>query len=149
MNRSVGIKTIVVSLMLMAGALYVGALAVTPSLIGIESSEALALSDVLLKRTSTDDTNQRFTSSVERYTLQGNVVNTGEEELPVPLVRMVLLDRDGKELYRWWVKHSRETVGKGETMPFVMTDIDIPKEEGMRLRIDLGNWLELALRDTK
>lgn len=146
-RRRVGVKTLFASGILTLGVLYIAALLFTPSLLGIQSSEQLALADVVLKRTSTDSTNQRFTSSVERYTLEGKVLNQGDETVKAPLVRMVLYSRDGTELNRWWVKYARSTLDKGEAVPFVLTDLDIPKEEGIHIHVDLGNWLELALRN--
>jgi hypothetical protein len=62
---------------------------------------------------------------------------------------MVLLDRNGAEMKRWWIELADEQIKKNSNVSFAMNDIDVPKEEGIQLRLDLGNWLELALRNTK
>jgi predicted Zn finger-like uncharacterized protein len=76
MSQGIGLRSIFFGVIAIIAMIYLGVLTFTPSFFGIEDSEPLALADVVLKRTSTDNTNQRFTSSVERYNLQGVVYST-------------------------------------------------------------------------
>jgi len=48
----------------------------------------------------------------------GRIVNVGQEELPVPPIRVALTDRDKRELYHWSFSASVATLHPGQAVPF-------------------------------
>jgi len=139
-------KTAMVSLVLTVAAAGVGILDFMPWLIGMPSSEGLAFVDMQAHPAAAPGNGAHASGKNERFVLEGTIVNNGHETHQQPDIRVVLLNKDGKEVHRWWRKPHNESIAAGGKSPFSMPDIDIPKEDGMRLRIDMGNWLELALR---
>lgn len=142
----ISLRAAALSMLLIALCAYTGLLALMPEMMDIQSTSALTFSGVGIHHEAGASGSQRFSGTVERYTVEGNIVNTGVDTLPSPKVRVVLLDKNGTELKRWQVKHSKDILRTGETMPFMLPGIDLPKDETLTLRLDLGNWLQLALR---
>lgn len=112
-----------------------------PRLIGIPDSRELSFANVHIK-----DTGKAPDNKLERYALEGFIVNKGEEPRGHLLVRLALVDKDGHTLKRWWLRQHEGDVKAGGRVQFAMPELDIPKGNGLHFRLDMGNWLELALR---
>jgi predicted Zn finger-like uncharacterized protein len=135
-------------LVLMGAAAYACILAFLPALVGLPDSRELVFTDVRLKQMPPLEAGQRFSKLSDVYYVEGFIVNNGAKPLPPPGVRIVLVDRNGVQVREWQVQHTQASIAPGESMPFVAPELETPRAEGMKFRLDLGNKLELALRPT-
>lgn len=113
-----------------------------PSFIGVPPTTGLAFTDVAI----TPVESGHAPDSMKRYTLTGRIVNNAQETLPSPTVRLTLLDGSGRAVRRWWLPQHQMPLAPGASTPFSLSELDAPNDQPLKLRLDLGNWLELAVR---
>lgn len=114
-----------------------------PDLLGMNSSTGLTLADVVIKPDPGEDG-----SKTGSYFIEGNLVNTTQDEKNAPHVRIVLSDKTGKEVKTWSIKPDASVITPGARLHFA-GPVETGAGEGMKLRLDIGNTLELALRPVK
>lgn len=107
--------------------------------IGMEESHSVKLANLSITKLPNK---QRTT-----YALHGNVVNTGEEEQPIPAVRIRLMAENGEVLREW--KYAQPGMMKPhETLPFSADKLDAAyKNQAHHFQVDIGSGFETALRD--
>lgn len=135
------IRSIAASILLLGIAGVLGVLNFMPSLINdAVPSTGLSMQDVTMRRTA-------ITPSGDRYLVEGDIINTTEQAIKLPLLRIVLLDKNGFEYRRWhYLQQEHKEIAPGASMHFTAEGLEAPVLEGGRLRLDLGSKLELALR---
>lgn len=108
---------------------------------GLPSSNGLTLADISLKAVVDNE------SKPAGYALDGHIVNATQEARRAPDVRFVLTDKQGKPLKSWSVAPDAGVIAPGGKLHF---SSPVPEGEmGMKLRLDVGNPLELLLRPLK
>lgn len=131
------------AVVLTAAAVGAGLVDLAPTLVGLPDSHGLAFADMKIQPAAPAGTHA---GKAVRFVLEGNITNKTQATLAEPDIRIALLNHDGREIRRWWRKGQHAAIAAGGKVPFSIPDLDIPREDGMRLRLDMGNWLELALR---
>ena len=110
----------------------------TPQWVGLPSSAGLMLGDIGISKQK-DENNTA-------YQISGKIVNTTKEIRSIPILRVTLVDNDGKSLQFWDFPGDNQSVEPGKPVPFNTGDLDILLSKGTRFVVELGNPLELALR---
>ena len=112
-----------------------------PGLFGQPPSIGLALVEVALSKLETDDEKK------PRYAISGKIINTSDAPLPLPVLRITLVDKEGNTLQPWEDRSAKGTLLQpGEEMPFNFDALEPRFTRGTRFVLDLGSPLELALR---
>lgn len=110
-----------------------------PGLFGFANSKDFVLADVKLTR---HEHERR-----PHYSLAGNILNTGDEEKHIPHLRVTLVDDEGSPLDYWDVAVTELSLAPGKTVAFDTGELDVRFSKDIRFVVELGNGLELALRD--
>lgn len=135
-------------------ALKIGALSMTglaacltlfffvPGLFGFSPSHGIALADVTLAKIDETKENRPV------YAISGKIINTADKPLSIPIMRITLVDAQGNKLQPWEDSSAQgRELAPGEEIPFNFDDLALRFSSGTRFVIDLGNSLELALRE--
>ncbi|HEY5239567.1 MAG TPA: DUF3426 domain-containing protein [Rhizomicrobium sp.] len=81
------------------------------AMLGLETNaEGVAFVDVSYARETED--------GAPVLAVSGRIVNVGNQELPVPPIRVALTDHDKRELYHWSFSASVATLHPGQAVPF-------------------------------
>lgn len=107
-------------------------------LFGATSTKGLAFAELKMEREEEE--------SKTRFILSGKIVNHATVERTVPIVRVLLKDKDGGEV--WARKYPVNIALKpGEDYPFRIVNVETSFGEKVEtVVIDLGNSMELMLR---
>jgi predicted Zn finger-like uncharacterized protein len=89
-------------------------------------SEGIALTDIAYQHEVED--------GQPVLSVSGKVVNIGNRELPVPIIRVMLSDQDRHEIYHWMFDAGVQTLKPGAESPFV-TRLSSPPAEARNLNI--------------
>ena len=90
------------------------------------NARGIALTDIAYK--------QEYEDGQPVLSVTGKVVNVSNRELPVPDIRVVLLDEQQHELYRWTFDAGIPTLKPGAESPF-MTRLSSPPPEARNLNV--------------
>lgn len=112
----------------------------SPSMIGSPPSKDFVLTDLAIAK-------QEIEGAKPIYTISGNIHNTADEQKPVPVLRVTLVDGSGSALQYWDFSEEGKTLTGGGTQPFTTGEIDVLFTLADRFVIELGSPLELSLRD--
>lgn len=146
-KKKPGAELIVATGLLGAIAAALAVLVFMPSLLGFEPTSPLTFETVTLNRTGhLESDGTRFAKSTDTYSVTGVVINKGQETLAMPKLRLTLLDGQGKKLHEWMQSLPGTQIKADERVRFALSDLDMPTVEKARLRIEVGNPLELSLR---
>lgn len=77
--------------------------------------------------------------------VKGQVVNTTDERRKVPKIIIKLYDSNNKQMTSLEYKAPKERLKAGETIPFEPKINNVP-DEVTKIVVDMGNFLELAVR---
>lgn len=136
-----GIKASVFGFAAIAAALLL--LVLKPGMYGYPPSKGLALAEVnMLSRL--DDRSPENRRPI--YEISGKILNTTEETLPVPVLRITLTDKEGTPLQYWDFSEAGRTLEGGKNIPFTTGPLDIKFTQPSRFIVELGNEMELAMR---
>jgi len=80
------------------------------------------------------------------YEISGKILNTTEQTLEVPILRITLLDAEGTALQYWDFSETGATLEGGKTIPFSSGPLDVKFKKASRFMVELGSEMELALR---
>jgi hypothetical protein len=81
------------------------------AMLGLETNaEGVAFVDVSYARETED--------GAPVLAVSGRIVNVGNQELPVPPIRVALTDQEKRELYHWSFSASVATLHPGQAVPF-------------------------------
>jgi predicted Zn finger-like uncharacterized protein len=81
-----------------------------------------------------------------RFLLTGKVVNESPKPRTIPLVRVVLTDKDGKEIWSREYEVSKD-VAAGDEYPFRISNVETSfGNQVHRVTMDLGNEMQLSFR---
>jgi predicted Zn finger-like uncharacterized protein len=112
-----------------------------PGLFGFASSNGLVFADVTLVKLDKMEDNRPV------YAISGKLINTTDETLTIPIMRIALVDSEGVTLQPWEDSSAQgRTMAPKEEIPFNFDDLNVRFTSGERFILDLGNKLELALR---
>jgi predicted Zn finger-like uncharacterized protein len=111
------------------------------SLIGVESTEGLALADVQFRT--------REGRSKVNYVIEGKIVNESQEIRKVPVLRVALVDAQGTWLLsREYEAEDGAEIKPGESYAFKATRLETAFADRVdHLTVDIGNGIELMLRE--
>ena len=70
-------------------------------------------------------------------TVSGTLTNVADRELPVPQIRIGLVDNDKREVYHWTVAPDVITLKPGQSTHFV-TQLSNPPDEAINYRVELA-----------
>lgn len=114
-----------------------------PALYGYPPSAGLALAEVnMLSRL--DDKHPENRHPI--YEISGKILNTAEETLEVPVLRITLTDKEGTPLQYWDFSEKGRTLEGGKNIPFTTGPLDIKFNQPSKFVVELGNEMELAMR---
>lgn len=143
-NRIMMVAAVALVLMLCVSALFTfreqlqGPLAPVYGLLGMPSSQGLALADVSFRA--------REARNKTRYIVEGKIVNESGEERKVPLLRVAIADKDGN----WIASREYEDDARlkpGEAYPFKASNLETSFVDKVdHLVVEIGNGVELMLR---
>jgi predicted Zn finger-like uncharacterized protein len=122
---------------LAAAAVLLAVLWLRPQLLGLSPSTELALADAKVMKQTTD--------KHPVYSVSGNIINTGEHTVSVPVLRITLVDSEGSALQYWDISEPGTMIEGGKALPF-SRELELRFSRGERFVIELGNAVELALR---
>lgn len=109
-----------------------------PSVFGFTRSKGLVLADVGILRVANKDSTS--------YQLSGKIANASDKPLPVPTLRVTLVDDNGNALQYWDFTGDPAMIKPGKNTPFSTGDLEMRFSKGSRFVVELGNAMELALR---
>jgi predicted Zn finger-like uncharacterized protein len=111
------------------------------SVIGYPSSKGVELIDMKMEKTQLP--------GKTTYDISGAIINTLQKSVPVPAVRIRLIDEHYNELRRW--DFSQEKMMKpNESLPFSapkLRALSGTEKDAYAFIVDIGNGLEMMLRD--
>ncbi len=113
-------------------------LIVKPEMLGYAHTKGLALSDVIMTELPGGQN-----PAIE---ISGKIVNTTTQPMRVPTMRITLTDKEGAALQYWEFSSDNSVIEPGKPLPFATSDLEIRFSTASRFVIDLGNSLELKLR---
>jgi predicted Zn finger-like uncharacterized protein len=109
-----------------------------PQLAGYAPSKGVAFKDVnVIELPGGDD------PAVE---ISGTIINTTSEPMRVPTLHVTLTDKEGSALQYWEFSSDNSMLEPDKTLPFSTGDLNIRFSTADRFVIDIGNPLELVLR---
>ena len=111
---------------------------------GMRGSDGFVLENLSVKQFKALG-GDRF-SNMPTYIIQGNIRNIGDTPKPMPVLRVRLEGEDGEEYYVRSHRDSEKVIAVGESMPFVSDKLKRPDEGATRFIVEIGGWMELALR---
>lgn len=128
---------------LLAAAIALMLLWLAPQTYGYPHSKGFALAEVgMFSRL--DDKHPENKQPV--YEVSGKILNTSEQTLLVPILRVTLVDKEGTALQYWDYSEKGATLEPGKTIPFTTGPLDIKFKKAARFVVELGSELELKLR---
>lgn len=80
------------------------------------------------------------------YDISGKIVNTTQEPLLVPILRVTAVDSGGSSLQFWEFSEAGKTLAAGENIPFTTGPLETRFTSAERFVVELGSSLELSLR---
>lgn len=89
----------------------------------------------------------RFTMK-PMYKIGGTIRNTSAQTKMVPVIRVTLTDQDGAVVYRRESK-DRKSLPPGDTVDFLMENLEQPEKAHTHFIVEMGDDLELALRSVE
>ncbi len=111
------------------------------SLVGYPSSKGIELIDMKMEKTQLP--------GKTTYDISGAIINKLEHSVPIPTVRIRLVDEHNQELRRW--DFSQEKMMKpNESLPFTapkLRALNGTEKDAYAFVVDIGNGLEMMLRD--
>ena len=135
-NTPLALKAMVVMFIVLTTAL--GLFMTMPKLFVIAPSKGLVLADIKIQK-HTDD-------KINTVEITGNILNSSDDVLKIPKIRVILLDGADNPLQSWEFKSNGEALKPTDTMPFSTGDLNMKFSIAKRFVIDMGTPIELALR---
>lgn len=80
------------------------------------------------------------------YAVSGKLVNTTDKEIKPPTVRITLVDKEGNAL-QYWEPQMPEKIAANDAPSFSFGPLETRFSKADRLVVEMGNSLELNLRD--
>lgn len=109
------------------------------SLIGLPTSDGLALADVTFR--------ERPSRDKARFIVEGHIVNESSEPRRVPILRVAIADAQGEWIVAREYEAEATTLQPGESYPFKATRLDTSFVDRVdHLVVDIGSGPELTLR---
>ncbi len=122
-----------------AGAVVMSLAAFHPAFLTLTPSKGLVLSEVGFSKVSEGDK--------QSYEISGKISNLTGRIIPVPNLRVTLVDDDGKSLQYWDFGSGNEpAIGPWNKLPFNTGDLEARSPRGTRFVVEIGSSLELPLR---
>lgn len=112
-----------------------------PSWIGYKSTSGIQLKDIKFR--------QDLSQKRGRYIISGMIANNTDHRVKAPILRVSLLDEHGNNLQYWEFEDDSINIEPGKEIPFNADQLESRFSRGTHLVVDLGNSLELALREMK
>ncbi len=110
-----------------------------PATIGYPPSKGLMLSEVGFAKLSDGDQ--------KTYEISGKISNITGRVIPVPNLRVTLVDDDGKSLQYWDFGHGDTApIGPWNKLPFNTGTLEAKLSKGTRFVVEIGSALEMPLR---
>lgn len=134
---SMGIKIATASFAVLA--LLLASIVYAPGLFGFPSSNGLVLADVTMT--------ERPIEGMTLYEIKGNIQNTTQATMPVPILRVSLIDKVGSEVRYWEFSEKGSKLEAGKSTEFTTGELGVTAL-GDRFIVELGNRLELKMRRT-
>jgi len=134
-RTAVGLKAMVVLMFLLVVGL--GMFIAKPDMV-TSSSVGLTLADVKF--------NKKIDGQSTIVEINGNIMNSGNVDKPIPTMRVMLLDERDSPLQFWEYDGGGRTLKSKENIPFTTGNLNIKFTTGKRFVVELGTPLELALR---
>ncbi len=134
---SAPVATVAITALLGALALVLAILALAPSLAGYAPSRGLVMADVNMTK--------RPIQGMTLYEITGKFHNTTAEAMPVPILKVSLIDKTGSLVRFWEFSDKTAMLEAGQHMDFTTGELGVTTL-GERFVLDLGNRLELSLR---
>jgi len=116
-----------------------GLAAFSPAIIGLAPSKGLILADVGFAKTSEGDK--------KTYEITGKISNITGRIIPVPSLRVTLVDDEGSALQFWdFTSNNEPPIGPWSKLPFDTGELEAKISRGTRFVVEIGSTLELPLR---
>lgn len=111
-------------------------------MIGIPYTQGLKLADVTLRK--------RETHSNVRYIVEGKIVNESDEVRKIPTLRVAMINKAGTAMQMREYEAEQVSLKPGESYPFSARNLQTTFVDRVsHLVVDLGNGIELGLRDVE
>lgn len=123
----------------LAAAIVMGLAVFHPATLTLAPSKGLALTEVGFAKVSEED--QKV------YEISGKISNMTGRIIPVPNLRVTLVDDEGKSLQYWDFGAGDEPpIGPWNKLPFNTGSLEAKLSKGSRFVVEIGSSLELPLR---
>lgn len=110
-----------------------------PATIGLAPSKGLMLSEISFTPVGEGDQ--------KSYEIAGKISNMTGRIIPVPNLRVTLVDDEGKSLQYWdFGSGSTPPIGPWNKLPFNTGSMDVKISKGSRFVVEIGSSLEMPLR---
>ncbi|MFW0777194.1 MAG: MJ0042-type zinc finger domain-containing protein [Rickettsiales bacterium] len=118
-------------------ALIIAVFVFIPGLVGYTPSKGLVLADVQMAN--------REIEGMSLYEIKGKFLNTTDETVEIPVLKISLIDKTGSVVRYWEFSESGSMLEPGKNMDFTTGELGVTAL-GDRFIVELGNKMELALR---
>lgn len=119
--------------------LLLAILTYAPGLLGYPTSNGLVLADVSMT--------ERPIEGMTLYEIKGNILNTTDRTIGVPILRVSLIDKIGSEVRFWEFSEKGTKLDAGKSTDFTTGELGVTAL-GDRFIVELGNRMELKMRRT-
>ena len=133
---AVGMKASVAAFALLAIAL--GLFTKWPALFGFPPSRGFVLANISMVKQEND--------KHPAYAISGKIINTTGKTLPVPILRITLVDSEGSQMQYWDFSEKGKKLEAGKNLDFTTGSLEPHFSRGTRFVVELGNPLELSVR---
>lgn len=106
--------------------------------LGMYKTEGLALSELQITRIPSDRR--------PRIAVTGRVVNESDQERPIPMMRISILDAED-EVTQYWDFEQAGVIAPRDSMPFKADRLEIRAKDAGKVVVELGNPLQISQRD--
>lgn len=131
-RKAAGIAAFIAAALMILAALY-------PSALGLSPSKGLVLAEVGFAKISEGEE--------KTYEITGKISNITGRIIPVPSLRVTLVDDDGNSLQYWdFGPGDSPPIGPWNKLPFNTGSLDVQLSRGTRFVVEIGSPLELHLR---
>jgi predicted Zn finger-like uncharacterized protein len=128
---------------MLAAAIALMLLWLAPETYGYPHSKGFGLAEVAMF-SRMDDKHPENKQPV--YEISVKILNMSDKTLPVPILRVTVLNKEGVALQYWDVSEEGATLEPGKTIPFSSGPLDIKFKTAAHFMLELGNEMELSLR---
>jgi len=124
-------------------AILLGILVTAPGTYGYPRSKGFALAEVnMISRFDDKHPEQKHPT----YEITGKIINTTDQLLPVPVLRISVVDKSGETLQFWDFSEKGRTLEAGKNIPFSSGPLNMKFNHPEDFVVELGSPIELSLR---